>query len=159
MKKWFKITKRPFFSERGYLHARLQSDPPRHCAPHWAARLCYQRHPEDSCRRRGTYNDKAATHHTWGGGGAGSVCEETLRSSFSWVGVFLTVFIWNFYYRNGRNIFRREEEGGGGGRGGGKTTRKEQLKTLLQGSLCVIEEYITLFLGELLFSSLFWKSC
>jgi hypothetical protein len=39
--------------------------------------------------------------------------------------------------------------------GGGKTTRKEQLKTLLQGSLCVIEEYITLFLGELLFSSLF----
>lgn len=43
----------------------------------------------------------------------------------------------------------------GEGEGGGKTTRKEQLKTLLQGSLCVIEEYITLFLGELLFSSLF----
>jgi hypothetical protein len=48
---------------------------------------------------------------------------------------------------------KRKGEGEGGG--GGKTTRKEQLKTLLQGSLCVIEEYITLFLGELLFSSLF----
>ena len=49
---------------------------------------------------------------------------------------------------------KRKGEGEEGG-GGGKTTRKEQLKTLLQGSLCVIEEYITLFLGELLFSSLF----
>ena len=47
---------------------------------------------------------------------------------------------------------KRKGEGEGGG---GETTRKEQLKTLLQGSLCVIEEYITLFLGELLFSSLF----
>jgi hypothetical protein len=64
----------------------------------------------------------------------------------------LTVFIWNFYYRNGRNIFRREEEGGGD-----VVYKKEQLKTLLQGSLCVIEEYITIFLGELLFSSLFEK--
>ncbi len=41
--------------------------------------------------------------------------------------------------------------------GGGETTRKKQLKTLLQGSLCVIEEYITIFLSELLFSSLFEK--
>jgi hypothetical protein len=40
----------------------------------------------------------------------------------------LTVFIWNFYYRNGRNIFRREEEGGGGGRGGGMTTRKRAVE-------------------------------
>ncbi len=64
----------------------------------------------------------------------------------------MTVFIWNFYYRNGRNIFRREEEGGGD-----VVYKKEQLKTLLQGSLCVIEEYITIFLGELLFSSLFEK--